>query len=186
MKRLRVVLLLASLTMFASALVATDAFGATTHSPKGGTVNVADYGDGSGAGGTVVLTGAIGDFGSSVSIDANGTVDPQNNTEVILALTQGSFRISVVSLDKKINAAFNKFQPSSTTCSGQLSVPGTTPIVAGSGTGAYEGISGSFNLTLTFAEIGPKLKSGKCNDSNSAPALGSAMIVIGSGTVSYS
>ncbi len=154
-----------------------------------GTVHVVDYSDGSGVGSTVVLTGAIGDTGSADSIDANGTPDAQNNTEVLLALVQGSFKISVVGIDKKIESAFNRFQPNHSTCSGYVTVTASTPIVAGSGTGAYAGITGGFTLTLSLALIGPKYGSGKhagqCNNSESAPPVGQAQIVTGSGTVSY-
>jgi hypothetical protein len=162
---------------------------ASASTVKNGTVHVFDYGDGAGVGGTVVLTGAIGDSGSADSIDANGTPDAQNNTEVLLALVQGSFSISVVGLDKKIGSAFNQFRPSHSTCSGYLTVTGATPIVAGSGTGAYTGISGGFVLTLMIAEIGPKYGSGKqegqCNTSNSGQTVAEAFMVSGSGTVSF-
>jgi hypothetical protein len=187
MKRIASVVTTAAL---AGALLTTgNILTASASTPSGGTVHVFDYGDGAGVGSTVVLTGAIGDTGSADSIDANGTPDPENNTEVILALVQGSFRISVVGLDKKIGSAFSKFAPNPSTCSGYLSVTGAVPIVAGSGTGAYTGISGGFTLTLTFAEIGPKYGSGKnegqCNTSNNAESVGMAMMVTGSGTVSF-
>jgi hypothetical protein len=154
-----------------------------------GKVHVFDYSDSRGVGSTVVLTGAIGDTGSADSIDANGTPDPQNNTEELLALVQGSFAINVVGLDKKIQGAFNTVQPNPSTCSASLTVTGSTPIVAGSGTGAYTGISGGFTLTLSIAVVGPKYGSGKhegqCNNANSALSVATAMIVTGSGTVSY-
>jgi len=154
-----------------------------------GTVHVFDYGDGSGVGSTVVLTGAIGDNGSADSIDANGTSDAQNNTEVLLALVQGTFKISVVGLDKKIESAFNRFQPNHGTCSGNVSVTGSSPIVAGSGTGAYAGITGGFTLKLTIALIGPKYASGKhvvqCNNSYNAEPVAQMQLVTGFGIVSY-
>jgi hypothetical protein len=94
-----------------------------------------------------------------------------------------------VGLDKKLEGAGTKFQPNHSTCSGYLTVTGAAPIVAGSGTGAYTGIRGGFVLTLTFAEIGPKYGSGKhegqCNPSNSAQTVGEAVMVTGSGTVSF-
>jgi len=94
-----------------------------------------------------------------------------------------------VGLDKKIESAFNRFQPNHRTCSGYVTVTGSTPIVAGSGTGAYAGISGGFILTLMIAEVGPKYGSGKhegqCNTSNSAETVGEAFLVTGSGTVSF-
>jgi hypothetical protein len=94
-----------------------------------------------------------------------------------------------VGIDKKIESAFNRFQPNHGTCSGYVSVTGSTPIVAGSGTGTYAGITGGFTLTLTLALIGPKFGSGKhagqCNNANSAEPVGQMQIVTGTGTVSY-
>ena len=180
----------AAATVLASAALGVMTATAQTPTPRGGVVHVFDYGDGEGVGSTVVLTGAIADSGSADSIDANGTPDPSNNTEVRLSLVRGTFDISVVGLDKKISAAFNKFSPNTDTCSGNVSVIGGAPIVAGSGTGAYTGISGGFTLGFTFAAIFPKYASGphkgQCNFSNSAEPVGQAQIVQGSGTVSFS
>lgn len=179
-----------AVTLLASAALGGVAATAQTAAPRGGTVHVIDYGDGEGVGSTVVLTGAIGDSGSADSIDANGTPDPTNNTEVKLSLVRGTFAISVVALDKKINAAFSKFSPNPNTCSGDISVIGGTPIVAGSGTGAYAGISGGFTLGFTFAYVGSEYTSGphkgQCNFSNSAPTVSQAQVVQGAGTVSFS
>jgi hypothetical protein len=162
---------------------------ASANTVTNGTVHVFDYGDSEGVGSTVVLTGAIGDSGSADSIDADGTPDAQDNTEVLLALVQGSFTISVVGLDKKIEGAFNNLRLNHSTCSGYATVTGSTPIVAGSGTGAYAGIRGGFVLTLSIALVGPRYGSGKhegqCNTANSASPVAQAMLVTGSGTVSY-
>lgn len=156
---------------------------------KNGPVHVFVYGDSSGVASTAVLTGAIGDNGSADSIDANGTPDAATNTEVLLALVQGSFRVSVVRLDKKITAAFSSFRPNLSTCSGNLSATASVPIVPGSGAGACSGITGGFVLTFSLAFVGPKYGSGKhegqCNNSNSASPVAQAMTVMGSGTVSY-
>ena len=40
----------------------------------------------------MILTGAIGDFGEAVSVYPDGTINPQHNAELNLALTRGSFR----------------------------------------------------------------------------------------------
>jgi hypothetical protein len=184
----RIVSTLTIVALAGALLTSGNIMTASASTPPGGTVHVFVYGNGEGVGSTVVLTGAIGDSGSADSIDANGTPDAQNNTEVILALVQGSFTISIVGINKKIEGAFNTLRPNPNTCSGNVTVTGAAPIVAGSGTGAYTGISGGFALTLMFAEIGPKYGSGKhegkCNNSNSAAPVGEAMIVTGSGTVS--
>jgi hypothetical protein len=183
---------LSALTIAAIAgavLTSGGTMAASASTVTNGAVHVSVFGDGFGVGGTAVLTGAIGDSGSADSIDANGTPDPANNTEELLALVQGSFRVSVVGLDKKIGSAFNNFQVNHRTCSGSLSATASVPIVAGSGTGAYAGITGGFVLTLSLALVGPKYGSGKhegqCNNSNSASPVAQALLVTGSGTVSY-
>jgi hypothetical protein len=186
MKRVVSVLTIAAL---AGALLTTgNIMTASASTVTNGTVHVFDYGDGEGVGGTVVLTGAIGDSGSSYTVLANGTPGP-TGTEVRVSLVQGSFTINVARLDKKIGSAFNKVEPSATTCSAYIVVTASTPIVAGSGTGAYTGISGGFTVTLTIAVIGSKYPSGKhagqCNNSNNSPSVGQAQIVTGSGTVSF-
>lgn len=176
-------------TMLGGTSLGATALGATAHTPSGGTVHLIAYGDGAGAGEIDVLTGAIGDSGFGISVDANGTTDPAKGTEQNFSLVHGSFRVSTQAIDQKINTAFNNFKPDPTTCSGMISVSGTAPIVSGSGTGAYVGISGTFTVTVTYAAIGPKLTSGKnkgqCDNSNNAPSLGSAEIVTASGTVSF-
>src|SRR5580658_4588728 len=107
MKRALSALTIAAL---AGALVTSGTTAASAGTVTNGVVHVFDYGDGFGVGGTVLLSGAIGDTGSANSVDANGTPDPSTNTEELLALVQGSFRLNVVGLSKKIGAAFNGFQ----------------------------------------------------------------------------
>src|SRR5438034_7726790 len=125
----------------------------TQASTAGGMVNIVDYADNDGPKSTVILTGAIGDYGEALSIHPDGTVDPEHNSELNLALTHGSFRLSIAGLDKRIVSAFSHFPANTSTCSGTVTESGTTPIVAGSGTGAYSGISGSFKMTATIAEV---------------------------------
>jgi len=59
------------------------------------------------------------------------------------------------------------------------------PVAIVGGTGAYAGITGSLAVTETVAEQGSLLKNGKCNQANNAPAVAQALIVTGSGSVSY-
>jgi hypothetical protein len=187
MKRALSALTIAALS--GALLTSGGTMAASASTVTNGAVHVFVYGDSSGVGSTAVLTGAIGDNGSADSIDANGTPDAANNTEELLALVQGSFRVSVVGLDKKIESAFPKLQPNPSTCSGYVTATASVPIVAGSGTGAYTGITGGFVLTFSLALVGPKYGSGKhegqCNNSNSAEMVAQALIVTGSGTVSY-
>jgi hypothetical protein len=185
----RLVSVLAAATLTGATLLGVGLSGATASTVTNGTVHILAYGDGAGAGETDIFTGALGDSGSGISVDANGTADPGNGTEQQFMLVHGSFRVSTQALDKKIGSAFNNFKPSTSTCSGTITATGTAPVVSGSGTGAYVGITGSFTVTFTYAAIFPKITSGKnkgqCNESNSAQPIGSAQIVTGSGTVSY-
>ncbi len=147
----------------------------------GGLVHVIGYSNSDSARSSVILTGAIGDFGEAVSQHANGSIDPEHSAELNLALIQGSFRIDIVGIDKKIISAFNSLHFNTSTCSGNVSVRGAAPIVEGSGTGSYKGISGKFDLTVTIAEIVPN---SKCNVSGAF--LAQAIVITGSGIVSFS
>jgi hypothetical protein len=185
----RLLSVLAAGSLASATLLGVSVSGVSASAVSSGTVHIVSYGDGTGAGSAVILTGAIGDSGSGISVDANGTADPANGTEQQLTLLHGSFSVSTKALDKSINKAFNSFQPNTSTCSGIVTATGVAPVVSGSGTGAYSGISGSFTVTFTYATIGPKNTSGKhkgqCTQSNNAQPLGSAQLVTGSGTVSY-
>ena len=105
---------------------------------------------------TVILTGAIGDFGKAVFIHANGTIDPAHDAYLQLRLTHGSFRLGVADLDKKLTRAFGSTQFDTKTRSGHVTVTGAAPIVSGSGSGSCAGIAGSFVLTISIDEIVPK------------------------------
>ncbi len=147
----------------------------------GGTVHLTDYQANDGVRSTVIVTGAIGDFGQAVSVYPSGKPDPEHNSELRLGLTRGSFRLRIAALDKKIVRAFRHFPPNMRTCSGNVVVKAATPIVAGSGTGAYRRISGSFHTTVMIGEVGAKKP--KC--SSPGPPLAEAIFVTGSGTVSF-
>jgi hypothetical protein len=189
MRTKQLVSILAAATLTGATLLGVGLAGATASTVTNGTVHIIDYGNGSGAGSTDIFTGAIGDSGSGIAVDANGTADPANGTEQQFMLVHGSFRVSVQALDKTITSAFNNFKPNTSTCSGMITATGAAPVVSGSGTGAYVGITGSFTVTFLYAAILPKITSGKnkgqCNESNSAQSIGSAQVVTGSGTVSY-
>ena len=185
----RLVSVLVAATLTGATLLGVGLSGATASTVTNGTVHIIGYSDGAGAGETDIFTGALGDSGSGISVDANGTADPGNGTEQQFMLVHGSFRVSAQALDKKVGSAFNSFRPNSSTCSGTITVTGTAAIVSGSGTGAYVGITGSFTVTFLYAAILPKITSGKnkgqCNESNNAQSIGSAQVITGSGTVSY-
>ena len=119
------------------------------------TVHLTDYAANTdGPTSTVILTGAIGDYGTGTTVHPDGSVDPDHAGELKLALAHGSFRISIAELHTMFADAFTGQFPTDTgTCSGSVTVSAAAPIVAGSGTGAYAHVSGSFNLTLTVDEV---------------------------------
>jgi hypothetical protein len=99
-------------------------------------------------------------------------------------LKKGSFLIDVHGLAAVLGHAQPTFDV--TTCSGFFSGTGPTSIVPGSGTGAYKGIKGTITVTLTLAEISPRLANGKCNQSENAVSVSQYSTVTGSGIISYS
>jgi len=123
----------------------------------GGTANIMIYAvNTDGAYWHAVMSGVIGDYGPAVSIYPDGQVDPAHNSELDLRLTHGSFRLSIAALDKKFVKAAAHEPVYPRTCTDLITVTGTTPIVAGSGTGAYLGVRGSFPVTLTLNEVEAK------------------------------
>jgi hypothetical protein len=112
----------------------------------------------------ILFTGAIGDYGTATSIDKNGKVDTNGNY-VKMALKKGTFEVDSTALNAKLNKAPGVFNNS--TCS--FSFTGSGRVTFFNGTGLYQGISGSANITLSFAGIGPRLTTGphkgQCNPS---------------------
>jgi hypothetical protein len=148
--------------------------------PGGGrTAQLVDYADNDGPTSTVILTGAVGDVGKAQSVGPDGTVDPDHRSQLNLMLAHGSFRLNIADLDKKIVGAFGHFPMDPGTCSGSVTVTGAAPIVAGSGTGAYQGIIGTFTLTVTIAEDFPPAH---CDVT--APPLAEAIVMSGAGKIS--
>jgi hypothetical protein len=127
----------------------------------------------------VILTGAIGDWGQAVSVYPNGAVDPDHTSQLSLKLTRGSFRLSISRLDAGIVSAYHHWPSNPGTCSGSIAVTAATPIVAGSGTGSYRGISGTFTVTATIDEIDVKPV---CD--GTSPFREQVIFIAGSGPVS--
>lgn len=137
-----------------------------------------------GAKSTIVITGAIGDYGTALSVDKNGKTD-QNGNFVVITLKKGTFKVDSTTL----NQVANNLQPTvnATTCS--ATGTGSGPVTLMDGTGLYAGISGTLNITETFAFIGPPFKSGskkgQCNLSNNARPLAQYGSLTGSGAVTF-
>ena len=157
--------------------------GATTAPVSGGRVFFTAYQNDDLPGAAVVLSGAIGDFGAAVSVLRNGMVDPEHSSELNLALTKGSFRIVIGPLHQELGNALTDASFSLRTCSGHAAVTGAAPVVAGSGTGAYKGINGSFKLTITVNEVIGQL--GQPCQRWTGLSFGEGIFVAGTGTVSF-
>jgi hypothetical protein len=100
-----------------------------------------------------IVSGAIGDYGTAVSVYPDGKVDPAHDSEMELELTHGSFRLEITDLDKMLveQASHEPIYP--TTCSDFFRFSVAVPIVSGSGTGSYRGITGTFAMNLTGNEV---------------------------------
>jgi hypothetical protein len=130
--------------------------------------------------GTITITGAIGDFGTALSTDKNGKPDA-NGTFERLTLRHGGLVIDASGL----NQVFAHLQPNFNKENCSLSFTATGPTKILSGTGEYAGATGKVMVTVNFAGIAPKTKSGKCNTANNAPTLGSFNVVTGKGSISF-
>jgi len=149
---------------------------------SGGTVFLTAYQNDDLPGSAVVLSGAIGDFGAAVSVLPDGTVDPEHSSQDNLVLTQGSFRIVIGPLHAKFVNALSRASYNPKTCSGHAAVTGAAPVVAGSGTGAYKGITGTFTLTITGNEVDAKPG---CQPFSGSALLAQSISIAGTGTVSF-
>ena len=127
-----------------------------------------------------IVSGVIGDYGPAVSIYPDGKIDPAHNSELELRLAHGSFRLSIAALDKAFVKATSHEPIYPKTCTDLISVTATTPIVAGSGTGAYRGIRGSFPVTITLNEVEAR----PCRPSPGA-FRAQLITVAGSGSLSF-
>jgi hypothetical protein len=156
-----------------------------TAMPAGGPVKVFVTPSGaSGEHGTILIIGAIGDWGTTLNVNANGTADPNGNYAKV-TLQKGTFDVNLTSL----NALSNKAQPTfyQASCSAIFSVKG--PVGLAGGTGAYKGISGTLTITQTFGFILPRYGSGahagQCNMSNSAQPVAQHGVITGSGNIGF-
>jgi len=155
-------------------------------SPTSGTLKVWGTANLQGGGATspVLLTGVIAAKGKAVSVSASGKTDKNGNyTRIVLA--KGTFLVNSTQFNNGFNTTSAPPDYNSTTCSASITFTAPNPIVAGKGTGAYVGITGSVNLTIQAAFILPKTKSGSCNTSNNANPVGSFGVITGSGTVTF-
>jgi hypothetical protein len=180
MRVVRVAAFGAAATMGMSLLIpAAVALGASP--PAGGKVDVfVTQSSPNGAKGTIVVTGAIGDYGKTLNVDKSGKPNT-NGAYVKITLQQGSFLVNAT----KLNAKLNHLKPTINTATCSFSAAGTGRVTLFNGTGLYAGISGTLQISVKFAFIGPRLSNGQCNQSNKARALAQYQSITGSGTVSF-
>jgi len=150
-------------------------------SPPGGPVKIFVT-PGNGAATTILVTGAIGDYGKTLAVDKNGKVD-SNGNYIDVTLHKGTFEMNSTTLDLKANSSRPTFYKA--TCSALDSVTG--PVTLFNGTGLYKGIAGALSVTETYAFISPLSDSGEnkgeCN--LSAQPVSQYSSITGSGTVSF-
>ncbi len=133
----------------------------------------------------IMLTGVIGDYGTSTNINKNGTVNSNGNYAKV-ALQHGGFEVNLTTLNKVTNNA-PPLMANSTNCS--VVFGGTGPVTLFDGTGAYAGITGTITITEKFAAIGAKYtsgaKKGQCNMGNNVAPVAFTGTINGTGKVSF-
>jgi hypothetical protein len=168
--------LLVLMTALVALILAVDSSAAPV--PGGGTIHVFVTPGKSQGQGTILVAGAIGDYGRTTGANKDGI-----GTAI---LHKGTFKVDLASLNKKSNNAPPTLD-NSKTCSYIFTVSGPVKIM--DGTGLYKGINGTVTINETFAGIGPLYKSGakkgQCNTSNSANPIAQWGSVTGSGKVTF-
>jgi hypothetical protein len=138
---------------FAAACVLASA--AAAAAPSGGPIELFAT-LGTGPSGKIVVAGAIGDWGSTLSIDKNGKPDLNGNF-VRVTLKKGTFEIDSTAVNKQM-ANPRPTIASDVTCS--VAAGGSGPVKLFNGAGLYKGISGTVNVTITFTGVGGRYHSG--------------------------
>lgn len=173
-----------SLTIASAPLyLAANTLGASAKAPGAIKVFITPSLTGRG-GGKILVTGTIGDYGTSIKTNAAGQPDLKG-TYSDARLHDGTMLLNTTALKEKTRIAQAPARLNRATCTNQGSVTADIPIV--SGTGSYAGISGHVHATFTFAALGADHISGrdkgKC-DLAAGPVAQYAEIV-GAGTVSF-
>lgn len=126
-----------------------------------------------------IATGAVGDYGKGETVLPDGKIDPEHTSELQLNMTHGSFRLGIAAIGKGV-VERKRWQWNTSNCSGRVSFGARVPIVAGSGTGAYRGVTGTFGVTVTIEEVDVKPV---CNGTSGF--LSQIILLDGTGSVSY-
>jgi len=137
-------------------------------------IHVEAVGSASSSSQQVVITGAFADAGQ---LTVSGPRDA-------VALSKGSILLDLSAGEKAENALFNHLGSlvNPKTCGINASYKAPVKIV--SGTGSYQGITGSLVLTTQEVGVFPKSPDGSCNLSSNAAPVGFLSLASGSGTAS--
>lgn len=133
-----------------------------------------------GANFNALATGVVGDYGSAETVLPDGTVDPEHSSELALNLARGSFRLSIVPIAHDLAIAQQRATSNPGNCSLAYHFTAPAPVVPGTGTGAYQGITGGFAVTVELDEVHPRDASG-CE--LTATPLSELVVLDGTGTV---
>jgi hypothetical protein len=158
-----------------------SALAAASSTPASGNIVALIHSNGSGSS-SIIVTGAIGDSGTTTDTSASGQVQALGDYAKV-TLSQGGFMVNKT----KLETATQKLQPpiNQTTCSAAFSV--TEPVSLYDGTGLYKGIAGTLKVNEFEAFVSPRYTSGKnagkCNF-NATPTAVSGLIVA-TGSVSF-
>ena len=132
----------------------------------------------------VILAGAVADYGQAVSVNPDGSVNPEHDSQLELQLQHGAFRLDIAAIDKAfVNAMGHEFPSDPATCSGTVTVTQRVPVVKGSGIGAYKGASGDFTLTITLDEVDKPVGGRPCNGTEAF--VSQTIITTGPGNVRF-
>jgi hypothetical protein len=150
----------------------------------GGSVRVFATG-GDGSLGTIVVVGAIGDYGKTLSMTKAGKPDP-NGDYVKITLQKGTLEVNSVQFNKQTSNAPPTILDRST-CSFAFIATGKVTVF--NGTGHYKGISGTITITTNFGGIAPRYisgsKHGRCHFGNNVKPIVSRGWILGHGTVRF-
>jgi hypothetical protein len=170
----------------AAALLAGMSLGSASASSgaMGGPIALIASAGGS-AKGTIVIAGAIGDYGKTLNMTKSGKPD-SNGNYVKITLQKGTFEVDSTAFNKKTAKAPPTIQ-NKATCSFAFSASGQVTLF--NGTGLYKGISGTVTITVDFVGDGPRFatgaKKGQCNTSNNAKSVAQRGWISGKGTVKF-
>ena len=106
--------------------------------------------------GTIVIAGAIGGSGKTLSMTKSGKPDANGNY-VKITLQNGTFEVNSTVFNEKTAKAPASIA-NKATCS--FAFAGSGPVTLFNGTGLYAGISGTVTITINYVGYGPLYTSG--------------------------